>query len=137
MDSFSGQSANGIASPGTYVQFFVEAAYPTGEVEGEGPGIAAAAANGGRRWDPTERGDAVTTVIGTPGPCQLDSVRSSPVVFGAVSSEGVYLVGKPTEDGQNEVATKMDTPRSYVIHQAKQQTHKTTAGRGVSGEENL
>jgi hypothetical protein len=99
----------GIVTPGSYVQFFVEAAYPTPEQS---------LANWARDWDPVESGETVTTAFGTPGAVigasPADSISSFPSLFGAISSSGVYLSRKG-ERGLAELAAKMDSPRSYLI----------------------
>ncbi|AEO53984.1 hypothetical protein MYCTH_2295979 [Thermothelomyces thermophilus ATCC 42464] len=86
VDGGSG-SGSGIAPPGWYVQFFVEAAYPEPQQY---------LIPEPRGYDPEERPRSVTTVFGTPGAVigasPLDIVRSYPNLFGGVSSEGVYLV---------------------------------------------
>ncbi|KAK4043643.1 hypothetical protein C8A01DRAFT_43401 [Parachaetomium inaequale] len=118
MDSFHGKNAGGIASPGSYVQFFVEAAYSMSE----GWSVPLP-----RRWDPVETSATPTTVFGTPGAVigasPLDAVRSYPSLFGAVSSAGVYLSReKAAKDGEGRewvAASKMDTPRSYLISQER------------------
>jgi hypothetical protein len=107
MDSFQGNG--GIASPGTYVQFFVEAAYPE-RAQWSLPTL--------RSWDFAET-KAPTSVFGTPGavfdadPC--NAVASFPGLFGAVSSEGVHLYKGPSDNDDRKLTTKIDMPRSYVV----------------------
>jgi hypothetical protein len=117
MDAFIGsflatQNAGGIERKNRelYVQFFVEAAYPKDQ-EWVAPSS--------RRWDPADNLDAVTAVIGTPagvvGAPPLDTASPCPGLFGAISSEGVYLCKKEGFPMAHTKLTKMDTPRSYVI----------------------
>jgi hypothetical protein len=97
-------------APITYVQFFVEAAYPTEENWVAAPS---------RRWDPADNLEAVTAVVGTPAVAisapPLDVASSCPGLFGGVSSEGVYMGKKDGSLAAFSKLTKMDTPRSYVI----------------------
>jgi hypothetical protein len=105
MDSFQGNG--GIAEPGTYVQFFVEAAYPE-RAQWSLPAI--------RTWDLQEK--TVTCVLGTTGavvnPDPCNAVESFKDLFGAVSSEGVHLHKAPYTNDDRELATKIDMPRSYL-----------------------
>lgn len=107
MDSF--QKKGDTASPGTYVQFLVEAALP----EQAQWSIPAA-----RRWDFADV-KTVTSVIGTPGAVvsadPLNAVASCPGLFGAVSSEGVHLFKPPSLKDDRKLTTRVDTPSSYVI----------------------
>ncbi|KAK4128558.1 hypothetical protein N657DRAFT_629636 [Parathielavia appendiculata] len=102
--SFEG-NAGGIVKPGTFVQFFVEAANPTREgLEAPSP----------RRWGPGWNSDTVTTVFGTSGAAlnasPLDVVNSCPSLFGAISTEGVYVFKSDIRQ-----STKLDVPRSYLL----------------------
>jgi hypothetical protein len=119
MDSFHGKTTGGIASPGSWVQFFVEAAYPPPE----GWSIPQP-----RLWDPVETSATPTTVFGTPGavvgPSLIDTIQSYPSLFGAISSTGVYLskqkAAKEGVEGREWVAaSKLDSPRSYLISQER------------------
>ncbi|KAL2136027.1 hypothetical protein VTI74DRAFT_5763 [Chaetomium olivicolor] len=115
MESFIGSfqgddSARGPLAPGSYVQFFVEMPYPTQKTwQTPFP----------RRWDPEEF-HKPTTVFGTPATApNLSSVipmRTYPGLFGAISSQGIYLSHwKAQSKGQ----TKIDAQRSYVISSAR------------------
>ncbi|KAK3300951.1 uncharacterized protein B0H64DRAFT_314636 [Chaetomium fimeti] len=98
-------NADSIVSPGSHVQFFVEAAYPTREQS---------LADWARRWDPVETRESVTAAFGTPGAVigasPVDAVGSCPGLFGAVSSGGVFLSTR-----KGKVAAKVDAPRSYLV----------------------
>lgn len=124
MDSFQGKG--GIASPGTYVQFLVEAAYP-GRAQWSIPNA--------RHFDFSDM-TAVTSVLGTPGAIvsadPFDAVTSYPSLFGAVSSEGMLLHKAPYPNDERELATKMDMPRSYVI--SNKRTFTKIGNRGADKE---
>ncbi|KAK4152420.1 hypothetical protein C8A00DRAFT_16259 [Chaetomidium leptoderma] len=137
IDSFKG-NAGGIVNAGTYVQFFTESAYPTEDVW---------SVPSARLWDPSEVSRTVTTVLGTSGAVigasPFDSVTASPSLFGAVSSAGVYLSQKATRRSKHSVATKMDTPRSYLVSDTRfrpessseKPSFRTAHGTGASGPE--
>lgn len=108
MDSFSGKG--GIVFPGSYVQFFMEAANPTRREYSQ---------HIKRRWDPSDNAASPTVVLGTPGaalsaPPSISGVW--PSLFGAVSSEGMFLKSAQVQeaDGGIMLTTKIDAPRSYV-----------------------
>jgi hypothetical protein len=115
MDSFQGNG--GIAEPGTYVQFFVEAAYPE-RAQWLLPTV--------RSWALQEK--TVTSVFGTTGavvnPDPCNAVASFENLFGAVSSEGVHLYKAPYIMDDRELATKIDMPRSYLVT-----SHRNVPGR--------
>ncbi|KAK4105281.1 hypothetical protein N658DRAFT_114052 [Parathielavia hyrcaniae] len=103
ISSFKGKA--GITTPGTFVQFFVEAADPTREeLEALSP----------RRWGPGHNSDTVTAVVGTSGAAAsappLDPVGLCPSLFGALSTEGIYL-----SKNDRRPSAKLDAPRSYVM----------------------
>ncbi|EAQ92726.1 hypothetical protein CHGG_00961 [Chaetomium globosum CBS 148.51] len=104
--------AHSLIPPGSLVQFFVEAAYPT-------PSQALAAWS--RDWDPAESSATITGAFGTPGavidPCPVNPVTDHPSLFGAVSATGVFLSRGPMR-GLPEIAAKLDSPRSYFVARA-------------------
>ena len=109
--SFNGDdSAGGIVTPGSYVQFLVEPAYNPDDGLREDAG--------------TEQADfsSTTFVLGThdlaltsPGP---DQIEVRPNLFGAISSHGIYIASigdADDEGGLPAITTKIDASRSYVV----------------------
>jgi hypothetical protein len=107
INSFKGEG--GIVAPGSYVQFFMEAARPS---RGEW------STTSRRLWDPSDATEFPTVVAGTPGTALAASPSASgvwPSLFGAVSSEGIYLSSRGPEEGSTAITTKLDSPRSYMV----------------------
>ncbi|KAK4244800.1 hypothetical protein C7999DRAFT_16975, partial [Corynascus novoguineensis] len=102
IDSFRGGPAGGggggIIPAGSYVQFFVEGAYPRPEQYMRPQH---------RRFDPEDRPRSLTTVFGTRGAVigasPLEAVRPFHGLFGAISSEGVFVTGR--KKAEDEVLT--------------------------------
>ncbi|KAL2199958.1 hypothetical protein P885DRAFT_29485 [Corynascus similis CBS 632.67] len=117
IDSFRGGAAGGgrggIVPAGSYVQFFVEGAYPRPEQYMRPQH---------RRFDPEDRPRSLTTVFGTPGAVigasPLEAVRPFHGLFGAISSEGVFVTGRKKAEDER-ITFKLDTPRSYVVSRGK------------------
>ncbi|KAK3988073.1 hypothetical protein QBC44DRAFT_351385 [Cladorrhinum sp. PSN332] len=103
--SFKGEDAangNGIVTPGSYVQFFAEGIYPR--------------AYGKKAFHPNGSAYALgTTSEGKQESRQVEDSKPSwkvdPGLFGAVSSEGIYV---ETDTPQQVTKTKIDAPSSYV-----------------------
>ncbi|KAK0618156.1 hypothetical protein B0T17DRAFT_592027 [Bombardia bombarda] len=108
--SFMGEdTGGGVVAPGSFVQFFVELAGSlTTEIE----------------VDVDSRVDSIdepTLIIGSqdpaaeiPGPKQAEVSLN---LFGAVSSEGIYLASDPATEGREvgeAIMTKIDSTASYV-----------------------
>ncbi|GAB1310936.1 hypothetical protein MFIFM68171_01146 [Madurella fahalii] len=107
--SFHGDhgSTGSIVAPGSYVQFFVEPALrPEQESELCWPRECYSASS------PTV---AIGTSGATPWPPQDDLAEAWPALFGAVSSQGLYLSAYGSLPDVNTVASKLDAPRSYVV----------------------
>ncbi|KAK0729180.1 hypothetical protein B0T21DRAFT_370519 [Apiosordaria backusii] len=100
--SFKGEDATGgIVTPGSYVQFFTEVIPPTETTRPKLP------------WPY----DCPTFAIGTSGGQTSSEVETFPNLFGAVSSEGVYL----SSEKNAAITTKLDAPRSYVVSHATEE----------------
>ncbi|KAK0673277.1 hypothetical protein QBC41DRAFT_311893 [Cercophora samala] len=100
--SFKGEDATGgIVTPGSYVQFLTEVIPPT---ETTRPKLA---------WP----SDCPTFAIGTSGGKTSGEVETFPNLFGAVSSEGVYI----SSEENKAMTTKLDAPQSFVVSHASEQ----------------
>jgi hypothetical protein len=97
----------------TFVQFFVEAMSPPTAEEQQ-------TAAPSRHWK------RPAIMIGTPGsavgPSPVHVVEACRGLFGAVSSEGVYLEKDVERDGRPAMASKLDAPGSYVVSTASSWT---------------
>lgn len=97
--------------PGSLIQFFIEAAYPT---------PSQSLADWSRDWDPAESPETVTAAFGTPGaavdalPADAAAVRAQPSLFGAVSGTGVFL-SRSGLRGLPDIRAKVDCPRAYLV----------------------
>ncbi|KXX73977.1 hypothetical protein MMYC01_208753 [Madurella mycetomatis] len=118
--SFHGNrdSAGGIVAPGSYVQFFVEpAALPGQDSKPYFP------------WSCYAQ-SSPTLALGTSGaapiPPQDGLAEAWPALFGAVSSQGIYLSRPDSAGNLDTVASKLDAPCSYTI--------STTSGFSIPSE---
>lgn len=111
-DGHHHSNRGGIVGPGSYVQFFVEPASLPPEQGGD------------TRFAPEwYTGSCPTLVVGTsgasPGIHQDDDlVVAWPALFGAVSSQGIYLSPDGPPGVSETVDSKLDAPRAYVISAA-------------------
>ncbi|CAP69383.1 uncharacterized protein PODANS_1_10470 [Podospora anserina S mat+] len=100
--SFKREDATGgIVTPGSYVQFFTEAIPPTEKT----------------RLKLAWPSDRPTFAIGTSGGKTSEEVETFPDLFGAVSSEGVYI----SSEENAAITTKLDAPQSYVVSHASEE----------------
>ncbi|KAK4239823.1 hypothetical protein C8A03DRAFT_13814 [Achaetomium macrosporum] len=106
INSFKGEtSAGGIVTPGSYVQFFVEPALPPQDDARVTPSAPR----------------TLTIVFGTharpirPPLAGSDSVKAWPSLFGALSSEAMYISHRGGARDGHAIATKIDVPRSYMV----------------------
>ncbi|KAJ4296007.1 hypothetical protein N0V88_004709 [Collariella sp. IMI 366227] len=115
--SFDGDtSAGGIVTPGSYIQFLVDMPYARRNTwQQPFP----------RMWDPVDF-SGPTAVFGTPAVTPTVSTATQttirPGLFGAISSQGIYLTSTKrgeSEDPRPPLETKMDAPRSYFVSSAR------------------
>ncbi|KAK3310557.1 uncharacterized protein B0T15DRAFT_489232 [Chaetomium strumarium] len=126
ISSFRGDtSAGGIITPGSYVQFFVEPALPSPQEDDDYAPVTRSSSSSSSS---SVRFRTLTTVFGTHARPPIrsplaatasDPVRAWPGLFGALSSEAMYISHRgETRDGQVVIATKIDVPRSYMVSTA-------------------
>lgn len=115
--SFDGDaSTGGVVTPGSYIQFLVDMPYARRNTwQQPFP----------RMWDPVDF-SGPTTVFGTPAAAPTVSTATQTIIrpglFGAISSQGIYLTSMKrgeSQDPRPPFETKMDAPRSYFVSSAR------------------
>lgn len=125
-------ASSGLLPPGSYVQFFIEQAYPTPDLYSD--------PSAQQHWNPNpdvpKTSPSPTTVFGTPAapteplPAAVP-VKAWPNLFGGVSSEAFYLASRDPAQADPVVTTKINVPRSYIISTRNQ---LSSLGSKVQGD---